>query len=255
MLSTVPTKDLSMGRLHLIPVDKIMFIIALCLLTSCSKHDNDGISNGQISLSDIEEIDVIPETEDDLLDVSWSIEWRIKRDYPLKLGDEDWDDYSFLEKMQILNPPDDLLESFSMDELVELFLTYPLLPYMPTMDEDRTGFLTIYQGYSTIAKKFIESDDCFKYLMKAFEENKLDLDRFADSDGGFFYISYWADIVIQRYVLAYGENFTEEEKRLYKDVFSAREEKYYSKIDRSSRTYLFEVSLSRSEPFLSIPVN
>ncbi len=232
-----------------------IIIFIFCLITSCSQRDNGGIYNGKIVLSDIEESDIELKVEDGLSDDAWSIEWRSKRDYPLKLGDEDWNEYSFPEKMEILNPPDDLLESFSMDELVELFLTYPLLPYMPSVDEDRTGFMIIYQGYSSIAKKFIESDYRFNYLMKAFADNELDLERFADSDGGFFYIDYWSDVVTQRYVLAYGENFTEEEKRLYKDVFSEREEKYYSKLDRSGRVYLYQISFSLSEPFLMIPQN
>jgi len=233
-------------------------VTILLLLCSCGlKHSISELPTQSVSDLSEEAISNEPEILDSYgepihTEDKWAERWRDTRDYPLKIGDPEWDAVSFPDKKELLNPPDDVLNSLSKEELAKLFLTYPLFPYMPSIDEYRTGFMDIYQEYSTIAERFMQYEDRFDYLMHVYKENELQVER-AEDYSGFFDESFWVDIVTQKYVLAYGETLTEEEKNLYKEIYSEREEKYYSKIDRNNWAWFYPINFNEFEPKLMLP--
>lgn len=233
-------------------------VTILLLLCSCStKHSISEQPTQPVSALSDEPISHESENIDSYgepihVEDEWAERWRETRDYPLKSVDPEWDAVSFPDKKELLNPPDDVLNSLSKEELAKLFLTYPLFPYMPSIDEYRAGFMDIYQEYSTIAERFMQYEDRFDYLMHVYKENELQVER-AEDYSGFFDESFWVDIVIQKYVLAYGETLTEEEKNLYKEIYSEREEKYYSKIDRNNWAWFYPINFNEFEPKLMLP--
>ncbi|MCR4961843.1 MAG: hypothetical protein K6A74_10335 [Lachnospiraceae bacterium] len=161
--------------------------------------------------------------------------WYETRDYPFRYGDEkwaDWENVSFDDTREILNPPEDLLETFTMEELAHLFLNYPLFPYMPWYTDDQTDiFFSIYEEYNPIAAKFMESEERFEYLMKEYRANEFNYAAVEDGSWWLEDASVWADEIVICYVLAYGADFTDEERDLYCEIRDEKYEKYYSIID------------------------
>ncbi|MCR4599067.1 MAG: hypothetical protein K5678_08550, partial [Acetatifactor sp.] len=50
--------------------------------------------------------------------------WYETNDYPIAVGDEGWYDYGMMDMFDILNPPQELLESYSSSKLADLMMTY-----------------------------------------------------------------------------------------------------------------------------------
>ncbi len=181
-------------------------------------------------------------------ETEWERLWRQNRTYPLVYGDEAWESFGYEEKIEILNPPEDLLESFTPEELADLFLHYPLFPYMPDYtDNQKDIFFEIYREYSTIAARFLESEDRFPCLMEAWRQNDFNVEAFDGSSvDDWFDASVWADRIVADYLLAYGADLTEEEKDLYREIYAERDEQYYSRSvneSRSSLEILFDTEL------------
>ena len=66
--------------------------------------------------------------------------WYIKKDYPLTMNDTSWNEYSLLESIEILNPPEDLLNEMTSEELAQLLLKYPYMWILSTYEYNHIDY-------------------------------------------------------------------------------------------------------------------
>ena len=236
--------------------------ITLLLLCSCGATDSISVEQNQ-SASVISEDysenttassimeqateDIVPAAEIEMSE--WDRIWRETRDWPLKRDDKDWDSISYTDKIAILNAPEDLLDTFTPEELTKLFLTNPLFPYMPSFtDYDKDLFFGIYEDQFNIAAKFMSMDDRFIYLMEAYRNNELNVEVLGKGEQLWDPSAITENMIID-YIIAFGADLSSEEKALYMEIFKERNEKYYSKVEGvTAELNMYEVVFDKALP-------
>lgn len=141
--------------------------------------------------------------------------WSTLRDYPIKDLAE-LNSYSFEERLEILNPPADLLEQMSTEELVHLTLTYPMygmVPWYP--DEEKKIQLGVFMGWSDIFRELTGRKDMISCLLAEYEKKE----PIRESPVS-------AEAFMEDFVLAYGEAFSKEEKAQYQRIAAQKSEEY-----------------------------
>lgn len=211
---------------------EIMLIIAL---SGCGREQNKDYNIVEISVDtvDFEEEQLGACEIENTEKLYYEEKWYELLDYPIKSwADAQMQGMDFMEWIDILNPPADLLETFSTEKLVYLALRYPAFPYLPSFpDEEAEQFCSNYYGYSDIFKELRSREEANLYIIQDFSENIPNIEAY---NSGQFYTgneSIWLEIFMDNYVMTYYKEFSSKEVDLYNSAVEYKYQEYYSQID------------------------
>lgn len=100
--------------------------------------------------------------------------WYEKNEYPIMVGSEEWKNIEYLEKLDILNPPHEVLKEMNTEEIVSLLIDYPYLNDMIGAYDDIYFFFGFLEKHCDFYNEFRDRDDGWKVLLDQYEANKLD---------------------------------------------------------------------------------
>lgn len=170
---------------------------------------------------------VVNEKEQTLMEA-----WYANREYPVKTWaqcQELGQDFEWWR--MVSNPPEDLLNDLSTEELVHLAVHYPLLPYMPSFtDVDSQIFCATLEGYSTIFAKLLNKEGRNRLILDEYAANVLDAEAYNSGEYILGNESVWVEILTEYYVWTYSREFTEEERQYYLDIVARKDETEYTLI-------------------------
>ncbi|MBE5861973.1 MAG: hypothetical protein E7295_03890 [Lachnospiraceae bacterium] len=180
--------------------------------------------------------------------------WRELRDYPMQYGDEELTTMSLEEQLELLNPPQDMLEEFSTEELAELMLRYPLsYEMLGWFDFEISSYFSILESQSSIFSELISREGGNTAILKVADSVILDVD-IINTSGGVTHAfmesaSVRTETFFRNFVVAYWNRFSQEERDLYRSIHGQRSDKYYVFIENEgSRKFFEEIPLNDSEP-------
>ncbi|MCR4598533.1 MAG: hypothetical protein K5678_05840 [Acetatifactor sp.] len=183
-----------------------------------------------------------------------SEKWRDTRDYPLQYGDEELIAMPFEKQLELLNPPKELLEEFTTEELADLILRHPLLSEMlGIFDFDMPAFFERLENYSSIFSELEDRDGANKAVLETMNDRVLDVDQINAFEGiaGAFQVSesVRAEVFVRNYVMVFWDRFSSEDRALYQIILEQRTGKYYARINNENvRRFFTEVPLNDTEP-------
>ena len=74
--------------------------------------------------------------------------WYETRYYPVNPESDEWMEYGLEDTLDILNPPEELLHSFSTEELTELMMDYPFLWMLTSYEYDKMDYFFDFIEYN-----------------------------------------------------------------------------------------------------------
>ena len=208
----------------------MILIVALILsFTGCGEKKEedikpvDSVSISQSNNVD-EEIEEVQSTAEELKEEIID-EW----DYPIK----SWEDaqnsgLDYQGWIDVCNPPEDVLHSLSTQELANLALRYPLIPWMPSgaTDSEASVFIGVYGGNSTIFSELRNREDRNVCILEAYAENVPNVEEWASYDA-----ANWAEHFVEQYLFVFSKELTKEEREFYLKTVEEKKEKYYCNIE------------------------
>ncbi|MBR4608368.1 MAG: hypothetical protein IKO41_19345 [Lachnospiraceae bacterium] len=166
--------------------------------------------------------------------------WYETNDYPITVEDEEWYDYGMLDMFDILNPPQELLETYSAQKLAGLMMTHPYLWVLPSYEfEDKDYFFGYIQNSNIYTELFNRSDGV-KNLLTVYRNSAIDLELL-NSDP---YIVWNLDTKVNaeifgcQFIRFYAEQFDEEERMLADSIIAEKEQLYRGLEYEDTKRYL-----------------
>ena len=156
--------------------------------------------------------------------------WYGTRYYPIYYGNRYWQnpDYKFdmFELIDINNPPQDLLQTMSSDELAELLFVNPYLGQITTYyGEDGRYDYSTYFGFmefnSDIFCELLRREDGIISILNRYQNSGIDEQWFEDekcTDSLEGLIIWWSELMGSQFINLYSEVFTEKETDLAKQI-------------------------------------
>lgn len=209
-------------------------VVAVCFLTNPKEVDTSEETSGKAEQSLENQGNTTDETDSQVLEkVQALIEaWYANREYPVKTWAQCQELGGDLEWWRIVsNPPEDLLNDLSTEELVHLVMHYPLLPYMPSFtDVDSQIFCATLEGYSTIFARLLTKEERNRLILNEYASNVLDAEAYNSGEYILGNESVWVEILTEYYVWTYSKEFTQEERQYYLDIVARKDETEYTLI-------------------------
>ncbi len=154
--------------------------------------------------------------------------WYETNDYPIDVSDEGWYDFGIEDMFDILNPPQELLNSLPSQKLAELMMNYPYLWVLPSYEyENRSWFFDFISG-STIFKELLERKDGIKCLLEAYRNTGISVELL-NSDQQIIWKhnkSVNAEIFGCQFINYYEDSFEQEERMLAMQIKEEKTELY-----------------------------
>lgn len=168
-------------------------------------------------------------------------QWYTTKDYPVLPGCRDWRLHDFTEMVDILNPPEDLLESFTSGELAELLLRYPYLINLIGGYDDVSMFFD-FMGQCLIYEELFRREDGVRELLNAFQKNQIDLEMLNEKPVSVYggESGTLADLFVCRYMRFYWNSISEEDKRYYCEIAEEKKQSYMELKEDDPKDYLCE---------------
>lgn len=176
------------------------------------------------------------ETAEELKD-----QWYDTRYYPIYQEDDgEWNhpqEYSYLEVLDLLNPPPDLLLSMSTEELAGLMQEYPqmwqMMTYFGTDGKmDYISFFIFVETNCDIFYELLRREDGISCLLEEYRTNELDMDKKITSSDQ----EWLAEVFGCQFIRYYANHFTDDEYALASQIIEEKKE-LYSTWDDSSLYY------------------
>lgn len=195
-------------------------------------------------------------------------QWYDTHYYPIYQEDNgEWNhaqEYSYLEVLDILNPPPDLLLSMSTEELAELMQEYPqmwqIMTYFgPDVTQDYISFFIFLETNCDIFYELLRREDGITCLLEEYRTSELDVEKINES-GSFVGISSsqicYAEIFGCQFIRYYAHHFTDNEYALADQIIEEKKE-LYSLLDDGLLYYvdLPEIELTAEEEVGDIRTN
>ena len=106
-------------------------------------------------------------------------QWYETRNYPVNPDSEEWKKYGISEMFNILNPPQELLETFSTEELAKLMMEYPYLWVLTTYEADKLDyFWGFVEGGCDIYNELLKREDGVLCLLTEYRNTDFDVELY-----------------------------------------------------------------------------
>lgn len=207
----------------------ILIVTLILSFTGCGEKKEEDIKPvDSVSISQSNNVDeeteevqsTAEELKEEIID-----EW----DYPIK----SWEDaqnsgLDYQGWKDVCNPPEDVLHSLSTQELANLALRYPLIPWMPSRatDSEASVFIGAYGGSSTIFSELRNREDRNVCILEAYAENVPNVEEWDSYDA-----ANWAEHFVEQYLFVFSKELTKEEREFYLKTVEEKKEKYYCNIE------------------------
>lgn len=185
--------------------------------------------------------------------------WNEKRYYPIEPGSDEWNQYGLVELVAILNPPEEVLDSFATEELATLMMEYPYLWLLTSYEyENRDYFFDFVEANCDIYNELLRREDGIECLLKDYRETDFDA-AFYNADP---YVVWGynpkanAEVFACQTLVHLQESgkISGKEYELYTTVVNEKKELYEALEDGISKMYLsFDKEEEESTPVMALP--
>lgn len=167
--------------------------------------------------------------------------------YPLNPESDEWFDYGLEEMFDILNPPEDLLHSFSTEELAKLMMDYPYLWVLTSYEYDKMDIFWTYIENCNIYNELMRRDDGVLCLLKEYQNSDFDVNLYNEEPYMVFGYNPTANAEVFgcQFILYNMKNFNKEEYELCCQIIREKTELYSALNDNVAKMYL---SFVREQP-------
>ena len=150
--------------------------------------------------------------------------WYETNEYPVTVDSEEWNLHELTEMIDILNPPQELLEECSTEKLASLMMEYPFLWVLPSYEfENRDMFFRFVQQ-SSVYNELLKRDDGRKCLLEAYRNTDIDI-QLLNSDPYIVWrinMAVNAEIFGCQFINFFIHDFEEEELNLAKQIMDEK---------------------------------
>ncbi len=166
--------------------------------------------------------------------------WYETNNYPIAVGDEGWYDYGMMDIFDILNPPQELLESYSSAKLAELMMTYPYLWVLPSYEINNIEYFFGYVQHCDIYKELMDRENGIKSILLAYRNSDISL-GLLNSDP---YVVWMlntevnAEIFGCQFIKHFIDIFDAEEQELANAIIAEKEQLYNDLVYSDTKRYL-----------------
>ena len=102
--------------------------------------------------------------------------WYETRYYPVNPESDEWMEYGLEDTLDILNPPEELLHSFSTEELAELMMDYPFLWMLTSYEYDKMDYFFDFIEYNCdIYNELMSREDGVSCLLKEYQKSDFNV--------------------------------------------------------------------------------
>lgn len=170
--------------------------------------------------------------------------WSETRYYPITPESDEWAEYGLWEALEILNPPEELLRSFSTEELAHLMMEYPYLWLLTAFDET-DDFFEFLENNCDIYNELMSRDDGVLCLAKEYQNLEYDVLQWANN-GDWSLKSYGyfpaanAETFGCRFIWYMNKSgdMDQEENELFSEIIREKTEVYESISNSITKRYL-----------------
>ncbi len=166
--------------------------------------------------------------------------WYEINDYPLNAQNDDEYYFYMEDALDIMNPPQDLLDSYSSQQLAELVLKHPFLWILPSYDYEMKHMFFGFIQYSDIYCELIRRDDGIMSLLEAYRSTDVDIEMINSEP----YIVYThnaavnAEIFGCQFINYFADTFNKDEKELADTIKKEKQDIYSNFIYDDTINYL-----------------
>lgn len=177
--------------------------------------------------------------------------WYETHYYPINPESDEWFDYGLEEMFDILNPPEDLLHSFSTEELAKLMMDYPYLWVLTSYEYDKMDIFWTYIENCAIYNELMSRDDGVLCLLKEYRNSDFDVNVYNEEPYMVFGYNPMANAEVFgcQFIVHNMKNFDKEEYELCRQVMREKEVLYSALNDNVAKMYL---SFVREQPVMRI---
>lgn len=169
--------------------------------------------------------------------------WYETRYYPVNPESDEWMEYGLEDTLDILNPPEELLHSFSTEELAELMMDYPFLWMLTSYEYDKMDYFFDFIEYNCdIYNELMSREDGVSCLLKEYQKSDFNVNLYNEDPYMVWGYHPMANAeVFGCQFIVYMNNSSdidEEEAELYSQVMRDKTESYLALHDNIAKEYL-----------------
>ena len=166
--------------------------------------------------------------------------WNDTYDYPMNPESYEWMKYGLEDALDILNPPEELLHSFSTEELAKLMMGYPYLWVLTSYEYDKMDCFFGFIENCDIYNELMSRDDGVSCLLKEYQNSDFNVNLYNEDP-----YMVWgynpaanAEVFGCQFIVYNSSDFNKEEYELCYQVMLKKTELYSSLNDNIARKYL-----------------
>ncbi|MBQ6090599.1 MAG: hypothetical protein IJL07_04985 [Lachnospiraceae bacterium] len=143
--------------------------------------------------------------------------------YPITPEMEEFKKYSLSELQAMLNPPQEILDSISNEELASLMLDYPLLKNLFAFDDPKQAIQALEKS-CTVFSELLSRKDMISVLLREYKSRASDVGFFTKNKSIDIMDTVFEEIFMEYLFIVYKDQISEEEQRDYIEYKSRRED-------------------------------
>lgn len=200
-------------------IGRISVIVLIILAVICMTRSNE------VKASSVEELKSL---------------WYETHNYPMNPDSDEWKKYGLEEAFDILNPPEDLLHSFSTEKLAELMMDNPYLWVLTSYEYENVDYFFSYIQNSDIYNELMSRDDGILCLLKEYRNSNFDVKLCNENPGMLWGYNPMgnAEAFGCQFIIYHINNFNEEEYELCLQVMREKTSLYSELKDKTVKMYL-----------------
>lgn len=170
-------------------------------------------------------------------------QWYETRYYPINPKSEEWLEYGLEEMLDVLNPPEELLHSFSTEELAKLMMEYPYLWILTSYEYDKLDyFFDFVEANCSVYNELMSREEGIECLLKEYQKSDFDAKLYNEDPYMVWGYNPMANAEVfgcQLLVrIAGNSDIDKEESELYTQIKNEKAELYAALDNNIAKSYL-----------------